>query len=175
VADIYVGYESLPFGRSGFVSNEEWAACVCKMPLVSIDLIVTNEKGQVLLGMRKNRPAKGMWFVPGGVLRKNETLDEAFSRVVLNELNAEFNTDIADLRRASFSGVYEHHYPDNFSGEDFGTHYVVMAHRFGLRVLSAREECLPYTQHAGYIWLSPQDILIHPDVHPLTKNYFLSS
>ena len=33
-------------------------------PLVSIDLLVRNERGQVLLGKRANRPAQGLWFVP---------------------------------------------------------------------------------------------------------------
>jgi len=43
-------------------------------PLVSIDLIVYNDKNKVLLGKRANRPAKDYWFVPGGRIRKNEKI-----------------------------------------------------------------------------------------------------
>ncbi|MBJ6922853.1 GDP-mannose mannosyl hydrolase, partial [Vibrio cholerae] len=37
---------------------------VASTPLVSMDLIVRNRYGQVLLGLRTNRPAQGFWFVP---------------------------------------------------------------------------------------------------------------
>jgi colanic acid biosynthesis protein WcaH len=35
-------------------------------PLISIDLVVRNDQGSVLLGKRTNRPAQNFWFVPGG-------------------------------------------------------------------------------------------------------------
>ena len=42
--------------------------------LVSIDLIILNEDGEVLLGKRKNKPAKGFYFTIGGRVFKNESL-----------------------------------------------------------------------------------------------------
>jgi colanic acid biosynthesis protein WcaH len=36
---------------------------------VSIDLIVRDADGRVLLGLRNNRPARDWWFVPGGIVR----------------------------------------------------------------------------------------------------------
>ena len=56
-------------------------------PLISIDLIVRNKKGEVLLGQRINRPAKGDWFVPGGRILKDESFDNAFKRLIKSELN----------------------------------------------------------------------------------------
>ena len=50
-------------------------------PLISIDLIILNSNDEILLGKRNNRPAKGYWFVPGGRIRKNETLKQALSRI----------------------------------------------------------------------------------------------
>ncbi|MEG1251614.1 MAG: NUDIX domain-containing protein, partial [Citrobacter sp.] len=49
-------------------------------PLISIDFIVKNERDEVLLGKRVNKPAKGYWFVPGGRIFKNETIFQAFKR-----------------------------------------------------------------------------------------------
>ena len=43
---------------------ETFKTVVASTPLVSIDLIVRNRQGQVLLGLRTNRPAQGGWFVP---------------------------------------------------------------------------------------------------------------
>ena len=49
-------------------------------PLISMDLVVRDMAGNVLLGKRLNRPAQGYWFVPGGRIRKGEHFDAAFSR-----------------------------------------------------------------------------------------------
>lgn len=39
-------------------------------PLVSIDLIVLNSEGKILLGKRLKHPAQGYWFVPRGRILK---------------------------------------------------------------------------------------------------------
>jgi len=50
--------------------------------LVSIDLIIRNARDEVLLGLRSNEPAKGFYFVPGGMIRKGERLGEAFASIL---------------------------------------------------------------------------------------------
>jgi hypothetical protein len=40
-------------------------------PLVSIDLIIRDNADRVLLGLRNNEPAKGYFFVPGGIILKD--------------------------------------------------------------------------------------------------------
>lgn len=134
------------------------------MPLVSLDLVVRNAAGEVLLGQRLNRPAQGFWFVPGGRVRKDERLPEAFARLTREELGVELA-----LSAACFLGPYEHHYPDNFSGTDFSTHYVVLAYELTLDVaLSA----LPVQQHGAYRWWSQAELLASPEVHVHTQWYF---
>ena len=104
-----------------WLDKESFRHIVASTPLISIDLIVRNEVGQVLLGQRLNRPAQGYWFVPGGRIRKDERIDAAFRRLTLSELGLECSVD-----NAIFCGVFEHLYDDNFSGIDFSTHYVVL-------------------------------------------------
>ena len=53
-----------------FLSESTFQTIIGATPLVSIDLIVKNAKGEVLLGYRTNRPAQGYWFVPGGRVQK---------------------------------------------------------------------------------------------------------
>ena len=48
-------------------------------PLISIDLIIENSNSEILLGERVNRPARGCLFVPGGRIRKDETINEALT------------------------------------------------------------------------------------------------
>ena len=71
-------------------------------PLASIDLIVRDFDDRILLGRRINEPAKGMWFVPGGRIHKNESVDEAFTRISLSELGIEYRRS-----QSRFIGVFE--------------------------------------------------------------------
>nr|WP_024965019.1 GDP-mannose mannosyl hydrolase [Pantoea sp. IMH] len=149
-----------------FISNDDFATIVRSTPLISIDLVVENPAGQCLLGLRTNRPAQGYWFVPGGRVRKEETLHDAFRRITKMELGITF-----DLEKGKFNGVWQHFYKDNFSGEDFSTHYIVLC--FMLRVHQSR---LPLTteQHSAYLWLEPEEILKRDNVHDNSLVYFKS-
>jgi colanic acid biosynthesis protein WcaH len=153
-------------GTSIQLPAEEFKYVVKNAPLISIDLIIEDEAGRFLLGLRNNAPAKDYWFVPGGRVYKNERLVEALNRISLAELGRSLTLD--DCR---FLGMYEHFYEENAFSDEFGTHYVVAA--FSLKVESL--ESLPDIQHSGYRWLFPEGILGDPNVHSHTKDYFLSS
>lgn len=152
--------------------KQQWLEVVERAPLVSIDLIVSNARNEVLLGWRNNKPAQHCWFVPGGVVRKGENLQQAFERVVKDELGVHAQATHTRV----FKGVYEHHYPDNFAGtEGVGTHYVVLAH--GLNAEQhlpglAGLKNLPKTQHKDYVWMPVAELLNNPQVHEHTKAYF---
>ena len=86
-----------------FLSNDEFAFVVRHTPLVSFDIIIRDAGGNVLVGLRTNEPAQGMYFVPGGIVRKNETLANAFARVLKSEIGLK-----ASLSAAKFIGVRAH-------------------------------------------------------------------
>lgn len=144
------------------LSQEIFASVVKNTPLISIDLIVKNSMGQILLGKRVNEPACGFWFVPGGRIFKDETLDNAFARTVKEELNRVFYR-----KDALFQGVYEHFYENNFFNNGFTTHYIVLAHRIELN-----DTPLLNNQHSDYRWFEIEDLLVREDVHTYTKDYF---
>jgi len=134
-------------------------------PLVSIDLITLNRFDQVLLGLRSNRPAQNTWFVPGGRVHKDERLADAIQRISQAELGRTFGMD-----QALFKGVYEHLYPDNFSGDPgFGTHYMVLAYTLPF---DAQLDRLPAAQHGTFRWFGIDELLEHLQVHENTKTYF---
>ena len=135
-------------------------------PLVSIDFVVYNQKGEILLGYRNNRPAQGYWFVPGGRIQKDESMSVAFKRLTLNELGTEFG-----LEQAEFIGPFEHFYTDNVSGDDFSTHYIALGYRL---VVDAALLVLPKEQHSQYSWMEVNELLHHPNVHKHTRWYFES-
>ncbi|WP_345194847.1 GDP-mannose mannosyl hydrolase [Kistimonas scapharcae] len=144
---------------------ETFKTVVASTPLVSLDLIVRNTERKVLLGLRTNRPAKGFWFVPGGRIRKDESFAAAFGRLTEGELGVRLA-----LTDARFLGPYQHFYSDNFSGETFSTHYVVLGYEVELTLDSTS---LPQEQHHDYRWFSVVELLASDQVHQHTKDYFL--
>lgn len=150
---------------ASWLDRDTFRQIVAGTPLISIDLIVRNEHGQVLLGQRLNRPAQGYWFVPGGRVRKDERLADAFYRLTQEELGLAL-----PLSDACFLGPFEHFYNDNFSGSDFSTHYVVLGYAVTLQsdVLSQ----LPEVQHGAYRWFDTDELMQSDVVHVHTKLYF---
>ena len=149
-----------------FLSQEDFATVVRSTPLISIDLIVENERGEFLLGKRTNRPAQGFWFVPGGRVQKDETLTDAFERLTLAELDLQL-----PMAAGQFYGVWQHFYDDNFSGTGFTTHYIVLGFRLKVSEADLR---LPDSQHDDYRWLTPEALLASDNVHDNSRAYFLA-
>nr|AXL05169.1 GDP-mannose mannosyl hydrolase [Aeromonas hydrophila] len=150
---------------SPWLDKAQFQQIVAGTPLISLDLIVRNGQGQVLLGRRLNRPAQGYWFVPGGRVRKDERLDAAFLRLTQEELGLAVSRESARLL-----GPYEHFYADNFSGEDFSTHYIVLGYEVAWQ---GQQDALPISQHDQYRWFDVAELLQDPSVHQHTKDYFL--
>jgi colanic acid biosynthesis protein WcaH len=148
------------------LSKADFAKVITNTPLVSIDLILENEKGEYLLGKRLNRPAKGYWFVPGGRIQKNESLADAFSRLSNDELGA-----ILNISDAVCIGAFDHFYEDNVFGKDFSTHYVAIG--YVLKVSESQLELPLDEQHEQYRWLSKSELLNSDDVHQHSKQYFI--
>ncbi len=150
----------------GFLSDEDFFHVVQHAPLVSIDLIVTRHGGQeVLLGQRRNPPAQGWWFVPGGRIRKGETLADAFQRISLAEVGVRL-----DISEARLLGAWTHLYPQEaFRGLPVtDIHYVTLGYHLE-RDLEA--EALPVEQHGAFRWFPVTAALEDADVHRYTKWY----
>lgn len=149
-----------------FLSREVFTTVLGSTPLVSIDLVVQNPQGQILLGERKYRPAQGFWFVPGGRILKNESLADAFDRLTLNELGQAFS-----ITDASLQGPYDHFYNDSVFGDAPSTHYVAIAYQLRVSTLPN----LPEQQHSNFCWFNVEELLANTQVHQNTKAYFIKS
>lgn len=150
-----------------WLTPETFHTVVASTPLVSIDLVVQNVRGEILLGQRLNRPAQGFWFVPGGRILKNESLDDAFVRLTEVELGQCFERNEARLL-----GVYEHFYADSVfgGGQAFAdTHYVVL----GYLLVVDDEQLLspPQDQHGQYCWWDIRQMQASTQVHDNTRAY----
>ncbi|NDW16239.1 GDP-mannose mannosyl hydrolase [Alteromonas genovensis] len=146
-----------------FLSQKTFTNIIAATPLVSIDLLVENTEGQILLGYRNNRPAKGYWFVPGGRILKDESMDSAFKRLTLAELGV-----VLERQQAEFLGPYEHFYNDYVFGEGVTTHYVVLGYKLLCDIDISR---LPMVQHNQYKWFDKPSMLVNDKVHQHSKWY----
>lgn len=155
-----------------FLNKENFAKLVSISPLISIDICILKDK-HLLLGKRKNHPAKDFYFVPGGRIRKNEKINDAFNRLLISEMGFKFKKK--NIKEKKLLGVYEHFYLENFQGnDDFNTHYIVLAFLISfeniekvLKIDSSKD------QHVDYIWYelvkeNNNDIKIHK----YTLDYF---
>ena len=139
-------------------------AVVENTPLVSIDLVIT-KLDTMFVGMRKNRPAKDTYFVPGGRICKDETIEQAFHRIAKNEMGLDI-----DIKDARFMGVFEHFYPDSTLNADCTTHYVVLAYHLTIRDREIDSQKVQ-TQHNGFKFMNNRNIIDDDSVHENTKVY----
>jgi colanic acid biosynthesis protein WcaH len=152
-----------------FIPVEEFKAVVKNSNLFALDLIIKTQEDKILLGMRNNPPARGSWFVPGGRVCKNETLQDAFRRILIGETGIQYDR----ITSLGLHGLYEHIYEDNcFQDPTFNTHYIIAA----IEVV-IKEECEIKLdrQHANFRLASVPEILIDPLIHQYVKNYFITS
>lgn len=135
--------------------------------LISLDLLIINERNEVLVGSRRNSPAKGWLFVPGGRVHKGEALRYALQRISTGETGMNLGKEDGTLY-----GIYDHIYAENAFGEpDISTHYVVIACLFHLRsfIPDPRDD-----QHEVLRMMSIPELLAHPRAHAYTRNYFVA-
>jgi colanic acid biosynthesis protein WcaH len=67
------------------IQEDLYQQIVATMPIACVDLLVRNPSGKVLLLKRRNSPAKGQWWFPGGRVLFNERLSDAVRRKAKQE------------------------------------------------------------------------------------------
>jgi len=92
------------------IPKEEYIKIVDKMPILCMDCIVVYA-GKYLLVKRKNRPLKGVYWLPGGRVFKNETLEEAAVRKMKEEIGVH-------VKIIKLAGFHEFLYEENELGLD---------------------------------------------------------
>jgi colanic acid biosynthesis protein WcaH len=153
------------------LSPEKYMDIVEYSQIVSLDLVLFDEKKNILLGKRKNNPAKDTWFVPGGKIMKGELWYEAVVRISDWEIGFPL-----EQKKCSFLGINDHIYPSNFQnkkdkhGNVIPTHYLCIA----VKAIISREqvkESVFLEQHSELSWMKPEAALQSPNVHEYTKKY----
>ncbi len=115
------------------------------MPIPTVDAVVTY-KGKFLLLLRKKSPVKDVWWVPGGRVKRGESLEEA----VLRKLQEETGLEGRIVRRV---GVINQVFPEIHTLSVF----------FHVEVKD--DEVKLNEEHRAYKWFSK----LPKDAHPYLK------
>jgi colanic acid biosynthesis protein WcaH len=77
--------------KNGFIPSVLYNKILRLMPIVSVEAVIV--MGNALLFLkRKNQPAKGQWWFPGGRIHKGESFEETLYREVKEETNLEISS-----------------------------------------------------------------------------------
>jgi colanic acid biosynthesis protein WcaH len=74
------------------IPTEQYNQIIEVLPILCVDVVITNTRGEYLLIKRANEPRKGQWWVIGGRLLKGETLEQAVLRKVWEETSLKVET-----------------------------------------------------------------------------------
>jgi colanic acid biosynthesis protein WcaH len=134
---------------SGFLSAEEYKKILELTPVATVDFVIVHE-GAFLLGKRKNKPAEGQWWVPGGRIMKGEKQLVALKR----KLKEETGMSPASVK---FVGVFDAIFPDSAFGPS--THSIT--NLYLVKPKSIKPLGLD-SQHNEFGWFKKIDSKWHP-------------
>lgn len=102
------------------------------VPMVNVDLLISDDQGRVLLTWRDDEIHGAGWHVPGGMIRYKETAEERIRNTALDEIGAEVAFD----GTAIVEQIIE-------PGRRVRGHYVSLLYR--CRLISAPNEAIRFT------------------------------
>jgi colanic acid biosynthesis protein WcaH len=89
-----------------FIPAEDYEKIIEVLPVLCVDIVIQNSTGKYLLIKRVNEPLKGQWWVVGGRVHKNESLEHAAIRKVKEEVSL-------NLSNIFLLGYYEEVFNEN--------------------------------------------------------------
>ena len=113
------------------------------MPLASVNAIISNEKNEVLIVKRNIKPAKNLYWFPGGIIKKGQTFQEALQDEIQEELGLKWsNLEIVKLL--------------NVASCRFETRHTIEIN-FLLRIKQDTKIQLN-KEHSEYQWIKPENL-----------------
>ncbi|MFH2062823.1 MAG: NUDIX domain-containing protein [bacterium] len=131
-----------------------------KYPRIGVGVMIQNERGEVLIGLRKGAHGAGEWSFPGGHLDFGETIFETARREVLEE------TGLTVGKLELFSVSDDFRYVDSH-----GKHYVTIGVQ--AKYVGGEPQTMEPDRCSGWRW-SPLDALPEPlfeGVRWMTQNF----
>ena len=107
---------------TSWIPDDLYRQIINVMPIPCVDLIVEDSKGRILMLKRKNEPAKGQWWLPGGRIHFGEKRIEAARRKLKDECGLESNS-LSEM--GTFDIIYPHKIGQSFASHGISTVFIV--------------------------------------------------
>ena len=134
------------------ISNKIYKQILENMPIVTVDLLVVNNKNEILLFKRNNKPCKNIFYTPGGRVLKNEKIFDGLVRKMKEELDLEVTKE-----NVSYCGVIEEFFDDSIY-ENISSHCVNSVYLYKLNDIN---KIKLDKQHCEFRWFKINDTNLH--------------
>lgn len=140
------------------LSQEEFESIYSKVPRLTVEVIVKNDKSHIYLTKRAIEPCKGQWHLPGGTVRFGELMIEAVQRIAKREISI-------NVENAKNVGYIE--YPSHFeNGLDSPVGIVFEVEHYS-GILNPNNE----SQEGDWFIQIPKDMHANQDEYLLRNGY----
>lgn len=144
-----------------YIPEEQYKYILENIAIPCVD-IVTYSKGKVLLIKRTTEPAKGLWWVQGGRIKKGETVEQAALRKLKEETGL-----TGDIERKV--GFYETIFDKGpFSDLKTGVHTVNVV--FLIRIAGENPKIKLDKTSLEYKWIDKIEESYHPYIRQVLKD-----
>ncbi len=141
-----------------FLSKEEFDYIYSKVPRLTVEIIIKNRSGKILLTKRDIEPCIGQWHLPGGTVAFGETLKDAVFRVAKRELSIE----VEDSKNVGYI-----EYPSHFlNGMDCPVGIVFEVVSYNGQIKLNKE-----SKDSGWFDEIPENMHADQDVFLINNNY----
>ena len=95
---IYRSFAGIQGSLMSRIPKKRYIQTLKSLPILCVDIIARNTKGEYLLVKRANEPKKGRWWIVGGRAFKGESLEQA----VIRKVKEETGKRIKDIRPVGY-------------------------------------------------------------------------
>ncbi len=94
-------------------------------PMINVDLLVTNSKGEILLSWRDDPHCGTGWHIPGGCIRLNETFEARMQKTALSELGSTVSFEPAPIEVFE---IFTHDYRPGLAEQRERSHFITLTY-----------------------------------------------
>lgn len=96
------------------------------MPVVNVDLLITNEKHEILLSWRDDPHCGTGWHIPGGCIRLMETTADRLQKTALSEIGAKV---LAESEPIKVYEIFSRNYREGIEDQHERAHFITLAYK----------------------------------------------
>lgn len=94
------------------------------MPVVNVDLLIVNNKNEILLSWRDDSHCGHGWHIPGGCIRLMETAAKRLQKTALSEIGTKVNTESDPIK---IYEIFSRNDRDGITDQRERAHFITLA------------------------------------------------